>query len=248
MTYTSESIFFIESQSISKPPYFNGANYSYWKTMMMLLMQENNLAIWGIIMDGPSILSKQEGELLRLNKGGEEEKVTKRNVDINLKSTTKEYSESSEEVDEGKEMNMFSSRLKRFMNPNKGRRFQKMEELKLESTKEKDLIICYECNNTSSLIVINGRRRDKEVVNLCLMAINDSKVASNSFISNSYSFDELQDAYDELGLEFETMVSKYKKTISKLKDENNSLSKANHELESKIHGMQAILNDLEKKN
>ncbi|KAH1121701.1 hypothetical protein J1N35_004861 [Gossypium stocksii] len=113
--------------------------------------------------------------------------------------------------------------------------------------------------DTSSLIVINGRRRglvkkhkayvatwsdedssydeDQEVANLCLMAINDSKVASNSFISNSYSFDELQIAYDELGLEFETMISKYKKTISKLKDENSSLSKANHELESKIHDM-----------
>ncbi|MBA0868496.1 hypothetical protein Goshw_014642 [Gossypium schwendimanii] len=101
---------------------------------------------------------------------------------------------SQEEVDEDKEMKMFARRFKRFMRSNKGREFQKKEGLKLESTKEKDLIICYECNDEDSF--------DDEVANLCLMAINDPKVTSNSSTLNDYSFDELQDAYDELGLKF----------------------------------------------
>ncbi|MBA0880313.1 hypothetical protein Goshw_000916, partial [Gossypium schwendimanii] len=104
-------------------------------------------------------------------------------------------SESSEEVDKNKEMEMFARRFKRFMRSNKGREFQKKEGLKLESTKENDLIICYEYNDEES--------SDDEIANLCLMAINDPKVTSNSSTLNAYSFDELQDASDELGLEFE---------------------------------------------
>ncbi|KAK5771153.1 hypothetical protein PVK06_047331 [Gossypium arboreum] len=109
----------------------------------------------------------------RLNKGVEEEKVVKKKVGIALKSTTNEDSESSEELDEDKEMEMFARRLKRFMKSNKGRRFQKMEELKLESTKEKYHINCYDCKNQnkSSLIVINGRIRDQSNKSLKLMWI-----------------------------------------------------------------------------
>ncbi|KAK8302785.1 hypothetical protein V6Z12_D04G109200 [Gossypium hirsutum] len=64
MMPTSGSSFLGESQFISKPPYFSGANYSYQKTRMILFIQEIDLVIWDIIMDGPSILLKQEGELL----------------------------------------------------------------------------------------------------------------------------------------------------------------------------------------
>ncbi|KAA3470009.1 hypothetical protein EPI10_015750 [Gossypium australe] len=31
-----------ESQSISKPPYFNDANYSYWRIRMMLFIKAND--------------------------------------------------------------------------------------------------------------------------------------------------------------------------------------------------------------
>ncbi|XP_052488003.1 uncharacterized protein LOC128041737 [Gossypium raimondii] len=82
---------------------------------------------------------------MRLNKGSEEERIMKKNVGKALKSTTNEDSESSEEVDEDKEMEMFARRSKRFKSSNKGREFQKKEGLKLESIKEKDPIICYEC-------------------------------------------------------------------------------------------------------
>ncbi|KAA3457184.1 zf-CCHC domain-containing protein/UBN2 domain-containing protein [Gossypium australe] len=74
-----------------------------------------------------------------------DEFIVKKNVGKALKSTTNNDSESSEEVDEGKEIEMFARRFKRFMRSNKGKEFQKKEGLKLESTKEKYLIICYEC-------------------------------------------------------------------------------------------------------
>ncbi|KAK5842405.1 hypothetical protein PVK06_004757 [Gossypium arboreum] len=64
MTSTSDSIFLGEFRYISKPPYFNSANYFYWKARMMFFIQVNDLVIWGIIMDGPSIPLKQEGKLL----------------------------------------------------------------------------------------------------------------------------------------------------------------------------------------
>ncbi|MBA0747572.1 hypothetical protein Gogos_004479 [Gossypium gossypioides] len=58
---------------------------------------------------------------MRLNKESEKEKVMKKNVGKALKSTTNDDSESSEEVDEDKEMEIFARRFKRFMKPNKGR-------------------------------------------------------------------------------------------------------------------------------
>ncbi|MBA0756453.1 hypothetical protein Gogos_020479, partial [Gossypium gossypioides] len=82
---------------------------------------------------------------MRLNKESEEERIMKKNIGKAIKSTTNDYSKSSEEVDEDKEVKMFARRFKIFMRSNKGREFQRNEGLKLESTKEKDPIICYEC-------------------------------------------------------------------------------------------------------
>ncbi|KAH1107368.1 hypothetical protein J1N35_011136 [Gossypium stocksii] len=95
---------------------------------------------------------------------------------------------------------MFTRRFKRFMKSNKGRKFQKMKELKLESTKEKDPIIFYECKKPRHIKFDcpqwkkkgsskekhkanvatwsdedSSDDEDQEIANLCLMAINDSK-------------------------------------------------------------------------
>ncbi|KAK5802229.1 hypothetical protein PVK06_029813 [Gossypium arboreum] len=60
---------------------------------------------------------------MRLNEGDGEENVMKKKVGVALKSTTNENSESSEEVDKDKEMEMFAIRFKRLMKSNKGIRF-----------------------------------------------------------------------------------------------------------------------------
>ncbi|KAH1107418.1 hypothetical protein J1N35_011186 [Gossypium stocksii] len=172
---------------------------------------------------------------MRLNGGVEETRNEKKKVGDALKITTIEYCESSEEVHKDKEMTKFARRFKKFMRSNRGRNFQKKEGLKLESTKEKDHIIYYECRNlkhinfgclqwkkkgsskqnfkahaTTSSYEDSSNNEDQEVTNLCLIAINDPKVTYKTSNSISYSCNKLQDAYDELGLEFETMVSKYK--------------------------------------
>ncbi|KAK5839213.1 hypothetical protein PVK06_007987 [Gossypium arboreum] len=66
-------------------------------------------------------------EMMKLNKWSEKERVMKKNIGKALKSAIIDDSESSEEVDEGKKMEMFARRFKRFMRSNKGRNFQKNE-------------------------------------------------------------------------------------------------------------------------
>ncbi|KAA3486605.1 zf-CCHC domain-containing protein/UBN2 domain-containing protein [Gossypium australe] len=56
MTSTSRSVFYEESQSISKPHYFNDEDDAIHSSQYLLA--------WDIIMDGPPIPLKQEGELL----------------------------------------------------------------------------------------------------------------------------------------------------------------------------------------
>ncbi|KAK8370586.1 hypothetical protein V6Z12_A01G186800 [Gossypium hirsutum] len=102
-------------------------------------------------------------------------------------------------------MAMFARRFKKFMRSNRGRNFQKDEWLKLESTKEKDSIICYECKKPGYIKFDCPQRKkkgarkqklktlvatwsdedssnseDQEVANLCLMDIDDPKVTCNT--------------------------------------------------------------------
>ncbi|GAV68999.1 DUF4219 domain-containing protein/UBN2 domain-containing protein [Cephalotus follicularis] len=44
-----------ESQNISKPPFFDGNNYSHWKAKMTIFIQSLDYNLWDIVMDGPNI-------------------------------------------------------------------------------------------------------------------------------------------------------------------------------------------------
>ncbi|KAL4313463.1 hypothetical protein GQ457_01G012500 [Hibiscus cannabinus] len=48
MASTSTCFSMEEGQSISKPPFFNGANYPYWKNRMMLFIQSTDYTIWDV--------------------------------------------------------------------------------------------------------------------------------------------------------------------------------------------------------
>ena len=87
-----------------------------------------------------------------------------------------------------------------------------------------------------------------KVANLCLMAIDDSKVTSTFCDFNAYTFDELQDAFEELVIDFESMNMKYKKMITKLNIENELLSTAKNDLEKNIDCMKIEIDELTKKN
>ncbi|KAL4363379.1 hypothetical protein GQ457_04G022310 [Hibiscus cannabinus] len=49
-----------ESQSITKPRYFNGDNYPYWKNCMRLFIKSNDYQVWDVVEDGSFIPSKRE--------------------------------------------------------------------------------------------------------------------------------------------------------------------------------------------
>ncbi|GMI89888.1 hypothetical protein HRI_002658100 [Hibiscus trionum] len=96
---------------------------------------------------------------------------------------------------------------------------------------------------------------EQEVVNLCLMAIEeDSKVTSNSSTFD-FTYDELHEEYDELQEVYDELVEKYKKSvlknkkvISDLNAKNDLISQTNLEFEKKILGLQDELEYFQKEN
>ncbi|GMI79777.1 hypothetical protein HRI_001647000 [Hibiscus trionum] len=49
-----------DSQSTTKPPFFNGENYSFWKNKMRLFIKSSDYLVWDVIEDGPYIPLKQD--------------------------------------------------------------------------------------------------------------------------------------------------------------------------------------------
>jgi len=48
----------LEGQSITRPPYFNGQHYSWWKDMMENYIQAEDYELWMLIKNGPLISTK----------------------------------------------------------------------------------------------------------------------------------------------------------------------------------------------
>ncbi|KAL4273142.1 hypothetical protein GQ457_13G013440 [Hibiscus cannabinus] len=74
------------SQSIDKPPYFNGAHYSHWKNRMMIFVQSVDYLLWDIIEDGPIIPMKRVGELQLPKERHEWSDRERRQVQLNAKA------------------------------------------------------------------------------------------------------------------------------------------------------------------
>jgi hypothetical protein len=47
-----------EGLSISRPPFFNGSDYSYWKTRMSIFLQSIDYDLWNIVSEGPFVPTK----------------------------------------------------------------------------------------------------------------------------------------------------------------------------------------------
>ncbi|KAL4297050.1 hypothetical protein GQ457_12G012970 [Hibiscus cannabinus] len=75
-----------EGQSISKPPFFNGANYPYWKNRMMLFIQSTDYSIWDVVLDGPFTPMKREGDTLVPKQRHEWNDEERRRVQMNAKA------------------------------------------------------------------------------------------------------------------------------------------------------------------
>ncbi|VFQ89691.1 unnamed protein product [Cuscuta campestris] len=51
-----------EGQSTSRPPLFDGTNYSYWKERMRIYIRSTNFQLWLVIKNGEEIPMKKVGE------------------------------------------------------------------------------------------------------------------------------------------------------------------------------------------
>ncbi|KAH9684891.1 hypothetical protein KPL70_013718 [Citrus sinensis] len=156
---------FREGQSTTRPPYFDGNDYPYWKTRMRIYLQALDYKIWEIVSDGPYMpLTKNEvGEDIpkpsrewnefekrksSLNskamnalfcalaeKGHEEKKKS-----IDLKALKRDSDEENEMDDD--ELAMLARRFRKFYKKNNEQRKFRSHKNKKE---KKEPITCYEC-------------------------------------------------------------------------------------------------------
>ncbi|KAK9045690.1 hypothetical protein V6N11_051599 [Hibiscus sabdariffa] len=73
------------SQSIDKPPYFNGAHYYHWKNRMIIFLQSIDYMLWDVIEDGSTIPMKRVGELQVPNERHEWSNQERKQVQLNAK-------------------------------------------------------------------------------------------------------------------------------------------------------------------
>ncbi|KAK8523030.1 hypothetical protein V6N12_073741 [Hibiscus sabdariffa] len=213
-------------------------------------------------------------EMMSIPMKRENEKIIKeKGVDVNiiaLKSSKCKFEDSSmeESSEEDEEMAYLFENFTRFMKNEKEKskhepKKKMKESLRTKSSKEErhtkyDYPHFIKKASSSKKAYVptwsdEEGSTENEVANLCFIALEEGEVASNSSISNSYTFDELQEAYDELVFEFKASLSKNKKLISKLKLENERLSKTNlvfeeklNEYEKNVFDLQNFLQNLEK--
>ncbi|GMI63474.1 hypothetical protein HRI_000016700 [Hibiscus trionum] len=86
MASTSSSSMY-ESQSTTKPSFFNGDNYPFLKNRMRLFIKSNNYLFWDVIKDGPYIPLKKDDEgNLVLKKKIEMSEDERKKIQINDKA------------------------------------------------------------------------------------------------------------------------------------------------------------------
>ncbi|KAL5569375.1 hypothetical protein UlMin_025950 [Ulmus minor] len=75
-----------EGNSTTRPPLFNGNNYGYWKTRMIIFLQSMEYELWEVIEKGPYIpMNKVEGSLVEKSKS-EWNDTDKKQISINAKA------------------------------------------------------------------------------------------------------------------------------------------------------------------
>src|SRR5262249_24693417 len=52
----------MEGQSTSRPPLFDGSNYAYWKTRIMIFLKASTYSEWKTIEDGPYVATTPEAK------------------------------------------------------------------------------------------------------------------------------------------------------------------------------------------
>ncbi|VFQ69859.1 unnamed protein product, partial [Cuscuta campestris] len=53
-----------EGQSTTRPPLFDGTNYTYWKERMRIYIRSTNFQLWLVIKNGEEVPMKKVGDKL----------------------------------------------------------------------------------------------------------------------------------------------------------------------------------------
>ncbi|VFQ70216.1 unnamed protein product [Cuscuta campestris] len=75
-----------EGQSTTRPPLFDGTNYTYWKERMRIYIQSTNFLLWRIIKNGEDVPMKKVGETNVLKTENEYDAQDIKKVENNAKA------------------------------------------------------------------------------------------------------------------------------------------------------------------
>ncbi|GAV79111.1 zf-CCHC domain-containing protein/DUF4219 domain-containing protein, partial [Cephalotus follicularis] len=217
----------LEGSSITRPLFFDGNNYSFWKTRMTIFLQSLDYQLWHIIVNGPRIPTRTIEGVVSPKPENEYNDNDFRMLQLNSKAKhvlfcavgPNEFNRISS-CDSTKEMwdllekfplNVESSKkeeptcyeckkLGHYKNecPN----LKKKEKfIKEHSKKKKAMVATWDDSDSSS----SEEESDEEVVNFAVMALEEDTGEDESENEVNFTFDELQNAYEKLYVEYENI-------------------------------------------
>ncbi len=69
-----------ESQSVIRPPFFDGNDFLYWKNMMYYFLKSEGVDLWDVVENGPFTLTKVVESVHVVKPKGEWSEQEKRSV------------------------------------------------------------------------------------------------------------------------------------------------------------------------
>lgn len=81
----------VEGLSISRPPFFNGSDYSYWKTRMNIFLQSIDYDLWYIVLEGPFVPTKIVDGISHPKEPKEYNEDDKKKLSLNAKAINMLY-------------------------------------------------------------------------------------------------------------------------------------------------------------
>ncbi|GAV82409.1 zf-CCHC domain-containing protein/DUF4219 domain-containing protein, partial [Cephalotus follicularis] len=223
----------LEGSSITRPPFFDGNSYSFWKTRMTIFLQSLDYQLWHIIVNGPRMPTRTIEGVVSPKPENEYNDNDFRMLKLNSKAKhvlfcavgPNEFNRISS-CDSAKEMWDFQ----------KGKKALKKFPHNVESSKKEEPT-CYECKKPGhfknecpnlkkkeKFIKEHSKKKkamvatwddsdsssseeesDEEVINFALMALEEDTSEDESENEVNFTFNELQNAYENLFKEYENI-------------------------------------------
>ncbi|GAV69251.1 LOW QUALITY PROTEIN: zf-CCHC domain-containing protein/DUF4219 domain-containing protein, partial [Cephalotus follicularis] len=208
----------LEGSSITRPLFFDGNNYSFWKTRMTIFLQSLDYQLWHIIVNGPRmptrtiegvVSPKPENEyndndfrMLQLNSKAKHVLFcavgpNEFNRISSWKKAFKKNFPQDEESSKREEPTCYECKKPGHLK-NECPNLKKKEQFKKKNEyfkKKKAMVATSDSDSSSS-----EEESDEEVTHIAFMEIEDEEENEVNF-----TFDELQNAYEKLYVEYENV-------------------------------------------